>query len=337
MRNQKIAGFSFFCACLVVFIHLPLGEPAAGSILCWFREFFVRGFCQIAVPFFFVVSGFFLGKKAHEIGWWKTAVKKRFSSLVLPYMLWCLIYFLFVHSMILCANFVAHRALSANMFAGGYIGTLKSFWGLDLSELPALIPLWYIRALVLFVILSPVCVWLLKRYARILILFTFAVGVVLDFVFAIDSPMGRFFHFGFPVWGLLYFEVGLLLAVVDKVLVNRMIAAFSFIAALALLAAGVAFDSNQFGHVLCKHALRPCLLLSLWYFWPFGNVRGDAFALFILHPIIITILKFFVPQILSAWMVPIYSLVVILCSLAVSSMMRKCMPKLSLILFGGRS
>lgn len=296
MRNSKIAGLGFLCSCLVVFIHLSMGEVSPQSAVWWFRELFVRGVCQIAVPFFFAVSGFFLGKHADEANWWKVAMGKRLRSLVLPYAIWSFMYFLFVHLIIVAANIVAHRSLAANMFVDGLAKTVVHYSGLDFTSFPALTPLWYIRALLVFVILTPVLVWLLKRCPKTFVMVVFAIGMALDAIFPVESVLGSFFHFGFPVWGLAYFLCGLALGINGGVTVRRNQAAVAFAAAAAFMSVGCFFTGNIMISTISKHLLRPCLLLAVWHFWPHSSgVYGGAFALFLIHPFAFAILRFFVP------------------------------------------
>lgn len=120
MYNCRIAGLGFICACLVVFIHLPLGAASVGGSLWWFKELFVRGVCQIAVPFFFCVSGYFLGIRMDEPGWWWSAVRKRLRTLFVPYLICSALYLAMALSVVLAANIVAGRPWSANMLVDGF-------------------------------------------------------------------------------------------------------------------------------------------------------------------------------------------------------------------------
>ena len=92
MKNNKIAIFSFVCAALVVQLHIGLlgaVELSFGGKLI--REIVTHGLCQIAVPFFFVVSGYFLSRHFDEVGWYRRELFKRLRSLAVPYLFWSIV------------------------------------------------------------------------------------------------------------------------------------------------------------------------------------------------------------------------------------------------------
>ena len=77
------------CACIVALSHVGY-NTAAGSAAWWFVRLTRYGLCCLAVPFFFAVSGYFLSRHFDERGWWLRETGKRVTSLLLPYLLWCI-------------------------------------------------------------------------------------------------------------------------------------------------------------------------------------------------------------------------------------------------------
>ena len=54
--------------------------------------------CPIAVPFFFVASGYFLGVRAWSgCGWGGNAMRKRIKTLLIPYFFWCVCWCMFTY------------------------------------------------------------------------------------------------------------------------------------------------------------------------------------------------------------------------------------------------
>jgi len=74
----QFASMSFVAAVLIVLLHL--GSHDIDKIVA------------IALPWFFLASGFFLAKHIGEANWYKIAIIKRLRSLVVPFYIWMLIY-----------------------------------------------------------------------------------------------------------------------------------------------------------------------------------------------------------------------------------------------------
>lgn len=135
--GSKFANASFIASLLVVTIHLPTPRHA-GSVAWWCSELVGSGVSTIAVPFFFFASGFFLMGHANEDGWYSRALVTRLKTVVVPYFLWSMI------AWVIC------------FLREGTGFDPVTVFGLNLRSWPPCLPvLWYLRALFLFVLLSP--------------------------------------------------------------------------------------------------------------------------------------------------------------------------------------
>lgn len=159
--SHKLANMGFVCACLVVFIHVcqPGGEK--GTLGWWLAKLSAEGICRIAVPFFFVAAGFFLAGHADEPGWWRRELGKRVRSLLAPYMLWSLLWVAYSSLLIVAANALNGAEWMRNQPLT-WMDWRKVF-GLDPFDFPQLVPLWFIRCLLLFVALAPLPMALVRR------------------------------------------------------------------------------------------------------------------------------------------------------------------------------
>ena len=205
MRNDSIQSrtiecLRFFCAALVVLIHTfgPLGPRGASyknGIYDVVRIVISQGFCRVAVPIFFLFSGYLFFIKLED--WnrqvWINKLKKRVHTLLIPYFLW---------------NLIAIVASLYFYFAGGNspnlaswfksIGGLRAFWN-SLSGLwPIDGPLWFVRNLIILVILSPIIHFYLKRTGIIGLLI---LGILYVFRWWKEIP-------GFEIAGIMFFSLG---------------------------------------------------------------------------------------------------------------------------------
>ena len=201
--SNKIRNLGFICSVFVVLIHVSSGyrPQPIGSLAWWlFSPFQIT---YIAVPFFFLVSGYLLAGRCYEKNWFRSAMSKRLTTLLVPFVLWSLIYVVF------CA---AMSCVFGNASFPGVIGTLmgkSEYLGLNPLRNPMHGPLWYVRTLLFFVAASPICLWALTRRKW---------GVLVGtFVFSVFSPkglacVGNFYYtlvylFGFG--RIFYFLVGM--------------------------------------------------------------------------------------------------------------------------------
>lgn len=189
--SQVIHYLRFPLAALVVILHAEphiagwditqmesanMGANIAGTIMYSLSHIFT----QIAVPSFFLISGFlfFKGLEQWNGDVWKRKMKSRVSSLILPYILWVTIFALvnFVRQVLPNLNsanwidvteawlndqggFFNHYWSSSLWVAGD-----KNLWGQSLiMSGPLPFHLWFLRDLIVSVLLTPVFYWLFKR------------------------------------------------------------------------------------------------------------------------------------------------------------------------------
>lgn len=199
---------------LVVFIHVlgcimqsanvPLeGMPLFNS----FAYFFSQIVARTAVPLFFAISGFYFFHKvdSFSIKVYGNKVRKRIKTLLIPYIIWNLIVivaYLLMQITILEFWGVAKKTVLEYTWRDW----LFCFWDMrqvdvNGSPLPINYPLWYIRDLMVLVVLSPV-IFAAVKYLKWF--FLIAVGMV--WLLGIPGCIG----FGFG--GLFDFSLGAFLA-----------------------------------------------------------------------------------------------------------------------------
>lgn len=121
--------------------------------------FFSQGLCWVAVPTFFLISGylFYNGLQEWDYKRWYKKLEKRIYSLLIPYLLWNLIAFLI---------FYLVQMLKANSVIGLFdffrTNGLHFLWDSHNNK-PMDFPLWFVRDLIVAVLFSPFVYWLVKK------------------------------------------------------------------------------------------------------------------------------------------------------------------------------
>ena len=211
IKSQTIEWLRFFCIAAVVLLH-AVDPPVDGSPFCYrdgayyiAQVLFSEGLCTVAVPIFFIISGYLFFVKLEE--WdkkiWLDKMKRRARTLLLPYLLWNLIAILFSLGMLyLRASLKGSTPDIAAWYNG--MGGLKAFWDTGTAGLPFNYPLWFLRNLIVFVILSPAVFLYAKK--------TGIVGLILlygaYFTAALAKIPGLFY-----INGLFFFTLGAYLSI----------------------------------------------------------------------------------------------------------------------------
>lgn len=145
--SNKIRNMGFVCSLLVVLIHI--WHPQTGSASWWIYE--LTSFREIAVPYFFVASGYLLAGHVGESDWWHRALRQRVYSLLIPYFIWSVLWVAAVFFCHLLVDWEWSKHLN-----------LTDLFGLNPFRPPAPEHLWYLRSLMFLVVISPVLVKILK-------------------------------------------------------------------------------------------------------------------------------------------------------------------------------
>lgn len=164
-QSKTLTLLKGFAIILVVMIHCDVRNAMGAEHLSGL-DLYMQGLTRVivinAVPLFFI-SGylFFLKKDTYQNKW-----KKRFKSLVIPYIIWCVIGFLipFVFQQVLGLEYLfkggeGHLKLIAEFETWDY---LKMFWNIR-DGAPILSTLWFLRNLILLVALTPIFHFLATR------------------------------------------------------------------------------------------------------------------------------------------------------------------------------
>lgn len=169
--QSKVISFLRFPLCVaVVLIHVSvnLKDCQAYPIHYYLVHCFCKGIItRVAVPLFFMFSGFLFFYKLDKftISTYRNKLVKRVRTLLIPYIFWNLALILYCLSL---------RFLGFNSQFGigfDFVDYLSFFWnsrvapinGEGIASYPISIQFWYIRDLMVTVLLSPIIYWLTKK------------------------------------------------------------------------------------------------------------------------------------------------------------------------------
>ena len=174
--SQKIKITSLLLMIMVVFLHsYNLDRLQGGQILYfekdynWFiQNFIANGLTRIAVPLFFLISGFlFISNSSFTLQDYKLKVSKRFKTLVIPYLFWALFGLLFYFVMQTIPQ-------SQGFFTKKLIKDYNFIeWINAIFNEPIPYQLWFLRDLIVMVILSPAIVFCIKKLKVFFLLVVF--------------------------------------------------------------------------------------------------------------------------------------------------------------------
>lgn len=192
----------FPLAILVVFVHgfgsdIDVAELHASgltglAVYDYIRLFFSVVIARSAVPIFFIISSYLLFLKVEEYNKvvYISKLRKRLHSLVIPYFSWILLLILWT-LMFKIGGILLHgkpwTGILEYFQENGYLHMLwncsvweeRTTWlGIETHNSgPVLLPFWYMRDLIMMVVISPVIYWLIKKAKIIFIISLLAIYV----------------------------------------------------------------------------------------------------------------------------------------------------------------
>ncbi|MGE6784136.1 acyltransferase family protein [Ensifer adhaerens] len=148
----------------IVFVHVPYDpatSPYAGTYggLDWLRVFLGESLFRVGVPCLSAISGYLLFRRGSDNFDFGKTLKTKVRTVLLPFLLWNLAFLALV--------FVAQsKDVSSGYLPEVVEASLREWLSLAfaLEDLPINLPLYFLRDLLLCIVLSPALGWLIKRY-----------------------------------------------------------------------------------------------------------------------------------------------------------------------------
>ena len=157
-----------------------------------------------AVPLFFGISGYlFFNKPDFNTIIYRDKLKKRIKTLLIPYITWNIIYVLF--------NMMVLKSKGQTINIVSQIGSL---WNMPNSSFPADPALWFVRDLMVCMVLTPIVYYIVKKKH------VFTIFFMVFFSFWLTNAFSDKLIAGISISSLLFFSIGAFLAVNKTDIVN---------------------------------------------------------------------------------------------------------------------
>lgn len=153
-----------------------------GAIYDFLRVFGSKALPLIAVPIFYIMSGYLFFSRMPDWDWnlYGQKLRRRVRTLLLPYLGWNIFHIVHLSWPTLMKVFSGQRSVDALWALLHKLGGFRMFFDSHLnrpvptnifgipmeSTGPVLMPLWFMRDLMIVLLFAPVLYWLLRRFGR---------------------------------------------------------------------------------------------------------------------------------------------------------------------------
>lgn len=340
----------FPLAVFVIMIHHNCMNEMLGSCSPYNVDTILYSILKIlpkcTVPCFYIISGFFYFYNVTDFNFhsYKQKLKKRITSLMIPYILWNLI----AYMVLACKEFIT----GTTIIEGGLLHFdvfVSSFWLYNGSTTPINAPLWFLRDLIIIVILFTPPIYKAIRHFPIL----FLSALVLLYVFRDSYVLSNIYPF-LPNLALLYFSIGAYICLNRECFLKRIhvtsywLSIMLFIYMIGVVLCIVPNTFQEQYKLITANILGVILIMSLAYKaqalpiydWSI-KLNGTCFFLFALHILLVNsteaLLSRLFPYINSISLVFCLSVLlnVLLCITAYH-LISFFSPRIAMVLTGGR-
>ena len=372
LLSKTISSLRFPLTIGIVYIHFNLASGLAihGAKYGldnpdWYfilMNYISEVIARIGVPLFFIISGFlFFYGTEFDGDVYKKKLKSRVKSLLIPYFLWNMIAILWKLKYFIPGISSFYRPMEVHFSLVRVLNTFFCNTGnggiivspFDTSPLrsiaPIDVPLWYVRDLIVMVVMTPVIFYFIRRWGRRFLLIAGLVWYVIPFSF---PNIGYASYF---ITAFFFFSLGAFLSISKK---NMVVSFRKFEYApyiyIIISLLDVMTKSWEFNELIHKLGIIVGVLAAVnivSYFLESNKISNNtklansSFFIFALHNIIIgdigkfIFMKLQIPDDNPWAMISLYFGVPIFCvfiCLLLYRIIKKYMPRLCALLTGGR-
>ena len=344
-KSEYLSTVTFLATALVVLCHTDDALPP--EMKTRFVSWLGSRFSAADVSNFFFLSGLLLARHYGEEGWWGSALLKRVRTLLVPYLAWCVIYWVYRIVMGLIALAFGTNVLLREVLLQPDLGISHAF-GFGLLLQPWCFPMWYIKCLFYFILVSPLLFAILK-HSRINVLMVVGLCVCVNAVASgYDWFFAPVFGFGFNLIGFAVYAIGAHLAI-HGIDISRRKPVW-----VGVMALGAWVAVTWFSPFVCVYAGLPrvfniavgvvglhLLVAALPWRVP-QAIASTSFFVFAIHAMMLGVVKdaymyLPIPRCCPELTMLLIFAVTVCIGIALARICNKTMPRLSGVLSGGRA
>ena len=203
VRDFRLDAVRLMANYLVVLIHAwaAFQYCVRDNIEFRFWQFVCNGVGGVAMPALFLVSGYLM---SCNMGEYVSKIKRRIRRLVVPFVAWNLVFVIFY---ILLAGLFPRLSQRVEQFG------LDSIWGIlsktvSLFDAPIDMPLWYLRAVFFYCLVSVVFWYGIKKIGIAVV----AIVAIVSLYFSVMLGYGDKMQFFCPTYSIVAFVLGMTMA-----------------------------------------------------------------------------------------------------------------------------
>ena len=354
LTSRVVSFLRFPLIVAVIFIHcnLMVKNPELETMPVFsFLAYITMKLVCITVPLFFFISGLLFFKEGYfGLALYQKKVKRRIHTVLIPYLLWNIIYFLILGIMQLIKPdtlVILHKHITDFRWQD----FLWLFW--DISQITGLPDdqraclvgaFWFLQCLFFLFLVSPIIYYLIK-YLRHFVLIIIGTLYFTDFI--PEMP-------GIQCNAIVYFMLGAYFSILGinfiAILKRISVLPYFFIFICAILVS-YWFDENDVVYSITDLFLQAAVFAIAAYMienfhWKESRyLVSSVFFVFAIHRLfsafLMTVSYYIVPKIGNGWLIYFYYLLMVLLtvlfSLTIYQLSLKIFPKMTYILNGKRS
>lgn len=344
-NSRKIKVLSFVAMMMVLYIHGVFNEAKELPVASYVQGVLqFSGLSFVANPLFYCISGFLFFDGITKVGDCYPKIKKRTRTLLVPYILWNLIFILWY--MVLDIIPGVSKFVNSDLIGSTFTnGPLHALYALFIA--PAGFQLWYVRDLIIYVFISPLIYIIIKKLR--------VVGLVLIFIAGTVGLL--YLPSEIKIWGAFFFTLGGYIALYSSLdrLKQVIKPSVAYICLFIYLLNAVL---RPLGLILLAGTdmfVEICGLIAIWGLYDvfvktedgkvvktLAKLGGYSFFIYLFHEPAFNIIKKLGVKIVGdseSALIVLYLVcpfIMAAVSITVAIMLQKIMPKVYSILVGGR-